>query len=100
MRLLTPTGIGHAIRERRRSLALDQETLAARVCVTRQWIIDVEKGKRRAELRLVLRTLSALGLILSADTVAPPSAVGAAAITADDLGRVLARHRGRRATLP
>jgi len=33
------------------------------VGVTRAWVIQIEKGKPRAELALVLRTLTALGLV-------------------------------------
>jgi HTH-type transcriptional regulator / antitoxin HipB len=60
--------IGLIIRERRRKLNLDQEELARRVKVSRQWIVEVEKGKPRAEIGLVLRTLDALGIALSIDT--------------------------------
>jgi len=41
-------------------LGLDQKTLAAQVGVSRQWIVDVEKGKPRAPMSLVLRTVEAL----------------------------------------
>ena len=68
MDIRTPQEIGLAIRERRRKLGLDQEELAARVNVSRQWIIEIEKGKPRAELGLVLRTLNALNLVTSIDT--------------------------------
>ena len=34
--------------------------------VSRQWIIDIEKGKAGAPLGLVLRTLGALGIVLDA----------------------------------
>ena len=46
MRLRTPADFGAAIREQRRVLDLDQAALARRVGVSRQWIIEVEKGKR------------------------------------------------------
>ena len=67
MILRTPQDIGAIIRQRRRELDLDQRTLADRVGVSRQWIIDVEAGKPRVELGLVLRTLDALGLRLTTD---------------------------------
>jgi HTH-type transcriptional regulator / antitoxin HipB len=79
MMLRTPIDLGFAIRDRRRRLKLGQEELATRVGVSRKWIIDVEKGKPRAEVGLVLRTLDALGLGLSlidedlpVDASAPP----------------------------
>jgi HTH-type transcriptional regulator / antitoxin HipB len=67
MLLRTPAEVGAAIRDRRRRLGLDQRTLAENVGVSRQWLIDVEKGKARAEIGLVLRTLNALGLSLSVE---------------------------------
>jgi HTH-type transcriptional regulator/antitoxin HipB len=60
--------IGLVIRERRRKLGLDQGELARRIKVSRQWVVEVEKGKPRAEIGLVLRALDALGLGLSIDT--------------------------------
>ena len=53
--------LGAAIRERRTVLDLDQATLAKSVGVSRQWIIDIEKGKERASVELALRTLNRLG---------------------------------------
>ena len=66
MQVRTPTALGSLIRARRRELNLDQSELAARVGTSRQWIIAVEKGKPKAELGLVLRTLAALKLTLDA----------------------------------
>jgi len=65
MLLRTPKDIGALIRQRRADLALDQKTLAERVGVSRQWVIEIERGKARAELALVLRTLDVLGVRLS-----------------------------------
>lgn len=62
----TTADLGALIRDRRRSLQLDQKTLAERAGVSRYWIIDVEAGKPRAEIGLVLRTLRALDLVLDA----------------------------------
>ena len=66
MEVAAPIGssadLGLAIRERRRALRLDQAALAKRVGVSRQWISDIERGKPRAELALVLRTLKELDL--------------------------------------
>lgn len=67
MKVRTPIDLGSAIRDRRRRLKLRQDELAARVGVSRKWIIDVEKGKPRAEIGLLLRTLDALGLHLALD---------------------------------
>ncbi|MBM3585275.1 MAG: helix-turn-helix domain-containing protein [Alphaproteobacteria bacterium] len=49
MRVRTSRDIGLVIRERRKTLSLSQEALAAKVGVGRQWIVEVEKGKPRAD---------------------------------------------------
>ena len=79
MLIRTPHDIGALIRQKRRELKLDQRTLAERAGVSRLWIIEVEAGKSRAALGLVLRTLDVLGVRLTTDepkksktTVAPP----------------------------
>ncbi len=54
--------LGLAIRDRRTALGFDQATLAQKVGVSRKWIIDIEKGKPRASVELVLRTLNILGV--------------------------------------
>ena len=64
MRIRTPIDLGALIRERRKALRLDQKTLAEKVGVSRQWIVDVEQGKPRIEIGLVLRTADALGIVL------------------------------------
>jgi HTH-type transcriptional regulator/antitoxin HipB len=65
MLLRTPHDIGALIRQRRRDLGLDQRTLAERVGVSRLWVIEIEAGKPRAALALVMRTLDVLGVRLS-----------------------------------
>lgn len=93
MLLRTPLDLGSIIRDRRRSLGLDQEELAGRVGVSRKWIIDVEKGKPRAEIGLILRTFEALGLRLSLDP--GPSAISpdlaAPPVAAPDIDKILER---------
>ena len=64
MRIRTPADLGALIRDRRIKLALDQQSLARKVGVSRQWIVEVEKGKPRAEIGLLLRTIDALGIQL------------------------------------
>jgi len=66
MLIRTPTDLGAIIRDRRKRLKLDQSTLAKRIGVSRQWVIDIEHGHPRAELALVLRALDALGIPLHA----------------------------------
>lgn len=93
MRLRTAADVGAAIRERRRALGLDQRTLAQKAGVSRQWVIEVEGGKPRAAMWLVLRTLEVLGIVLRIEdsvTDAAPSTMPGAAI---DLDAVLEAHR-------
>ena len=71
MQIRTPLDLGLVIHEKRRKLKLSQAELAGKVGVGRQWVVAVEHGKSRAELGLVLRTLSALGLSLTIDSGDP-----------------------------
>ncbi len=71
MRIRTPADLGALIRDYRTKLRLDQKTLAQKVGVSRQWIVDVEKGKPRAEIGLLLRTIGALGIALDAERETP-----------------------------
>lgn len=64
MSIRTPADLGAAIRERRKELKLDQAELAARIGVSRQWVISVEKGRSRTEIGLLLQALETLGLRL------------------------------------
>jgi HTH-type transcriptional regulator / antitoxin HipB len=72
MRIRTPIDLGALVRDHRRKLGLDQKTLATKVGVSRQWMVDVEKGKPRASLSLVLRTVEGLGIHLAADEQGKP----------------------------
>ena len=89
MRIKTATDLGLSIREQRRKLGLDQQTLAARVGVSRQWIVAVERGKPRAEIGLVLRTLMALGLQLDLSD-------GKTSSDPTDLNALIERARGKK----
>lgn len=70
MLIRTPADLGAVIRDRRKELKLPQATLAKRIGVSRQWVIEVEHGHPRAELALVLRAVDILGIQLDAD-IAP-----------------------------
>ena len=70
MLVRTPADLGAVIRDRRKQLKLDQSSFAKRINVSRQWVIEVERGHARAELALVLRAIEALGIRLDA-SVAP-----------------------------
>jgi HTH-type transcriptional regulator/antitoxin HipB len=69
--------LGCLARDRRLALGLTQAALAARVGVSRKWIVDLEAGKRAADLSLVLRALNVLGfqLDLTLDDPARPSEI-------------------------
>ena len=69
MYVRTARELGLIIRERRLALSLDQHSLSKQVGVSRQWIVAVEKGKPRAEVELLLRTLNILGLRLLVEDV-------------------------------
>jgi HTH-type transcriptional regulator/antitoxin HipB len=73
MFLRTPSDIGAFIRERRKKLGLNQDELARKAGTSRQWLVAVERGKSGAEIGLVLRTLKALGISLTASEKAKPA---------------------------
>jgi|TARA_B100000965_G_scaffold388602_1_gene393319 HTH-type transcriptional regulator/antitoxin HipB len=64
MLIRTARDLGAVIRDHRRRLGLGQQALADRIGVSRQWVVEVEKGKPRAEVGLILRALDALGVTL------------------------------------
>lgn len=77
MQIHTVEDLGHVIRERRKLLGMDQASLAERAGVSRQWVVEVERGKARAEIGLVLRVLRALGVdLLAGSEPATPEAPG------------------------
>lgn len=82
--------LGAAVRARRRALALDQGSLAAKVGVSRQWIGALEQGKPGAELALVLRTLRALELPL---TIGEPLQTRPSERAAVDIDAIVTRAR-------
>ncbi len=94
MRIRTPADLGALIRDRRIKLGLDQGSLAERVGVSRQWIVEVEKGKPRAEIGLLLRTLNALGILLATEEGAPEKKGGGAPPV--DIDSIVAAARGER----
>lgn len=67
MLVRTPADLGAILRDRRKQLKLDQAAFAKKIGVSRQWVIEIERGHPRAELGLVLRALDALDLHLNAN---------------------------------
>jgi y4mF family transcriptional regulator len=66
MFIRTPAELGAVIRDRRKHLKLDQSAFAKKIGVSRQWVIEIERGHARAELGLVLRALDVLDITLDA----------------------------------
>ena len=96
MRIRTVPELGLIIRERRRKLGLGQRALAAQVGVSRQWIVEVEQGKARAAVGLVLRTLEALGLQLDIEVAGSAAPTPNSSIVDIDLDAVIDKAAGRR----
>jgi len=83
--ITTAKQLGAAIRQTRRDAGLTQQELAVRARVSRRWLGMVESGKApRAELGLVLRVLSTLGVGLN--LVQKPQLTGEEARAAQYLG--------------
>ena len=64
MIIRTPSDLGALIRERRTKIGLDQAALAQRAGVSRKWLVEIEQGKPRAAIGLILRTLRVLDVSL------------------------------------
>lgn len=94
----TPSDLGLLVRSRRKELGLDQRTLATRAGVSRLWLIEFERGKPRAEVGLVLRTLLALGLRLDVSTEDAPArkTKEGRRIEATDIDAIVQNARKRR----
>ena len=94
MTIRSPGDLGLLIRDRRKQLGLDQQALAQRAGVSRQWIVEVEQGKPRAAIGLLLKTLRALDLELEAkparfeDRTRGPAPI--------DIDRVIDRAKSRK----
>lgn len=68
MRVRTIREIGLLVRTERRRLGLSLQAVAERAGCSRQWVAALEAGGERLEVALVLRTLSALGIRLDAQS--------------------------------
>jgi y4mF family transcriptional regulator len=93
MWIRTVDDVAELVRDRRKQLGLTQVELARMAGVSRQWLVDLERGKPTAEVALVLRTLAAAGVQLDArDPMHHPE--GSYAATIIDAGReVMDRYR-------
>ena len=89
MYIRTPADLGAIIRDRRRELGLGQAELAERIGVSRQWVVGIERGRARAELGLVLRTLDSLDIRLNTSTPSSDHKKG----TTPDIDAIVAAAR-------
>lgn len=83
----SPRDLAAVVRGRRRDLGWSQSDLAERAQVSRKWISELEVGKPRVELGLVLKVLEQLGFSLDVEG-RPRRPKGGL-----DLNAVLERHR-------
>jgi HTH-type transcriptional regulator/antitoxin HipB len=95
MRMRTATDLGAFIRERRTKLGMDQIALAEKAGTSRKWLSEVEQGKPRAEIGLILRTLKTLGVSidLQIDSLAKATSNDEAGST--DINNVLSSLKKR-----
>ncbi len=67
MRIRTAIELGALIRDRRQAAGFTQTELASKAGVSRRWLASLEAGKATSAFELILRTLDALGLVISVD---------------------------------
>ncbi|MEX2288758.1 MAG: helix-turn-helix transcriptional regulator [Mycobacteriales bacterium] len=82
-RIETAGDLGAFVRATRVRRSMTQQDLAMAAGVSRRWIVELEAGKMRAELGLVLRVLTTLGVPLTAD--APEPATVSRSVTSADI---------------
>jgi HTH-type transcriptional regulator / antitoxin HipB len=90
MRIRTDTDLGAFIRERRTKLGMDQITLAEKTGTSRKWLVEVEQGKPRAEIGLILRTLKSLGVYIDLKTDTSPEPPPTTKAKKLDINQILA----------
>ncbi len=91
MRVRTDTDLGAFIRERRTKLGMDQITLAKKTGTSRKWLVEVEQGKPRAEIGLILRTLKSLGVYIDLKTHSSPELSSTTKAKNTDINQILAK---------
>lgn len=96
MHARTAEDVGSLVREQRLARGMSQAGLAQAVGASRQWVVDLERGKPTLALGLVLRALTAVGLSLQVEpigAVSPGSVGPGSAHAAIDLDAIIARAR-------
>ncbi|RTH04553.1 hypothetical protein CSW50_02435 [Thermus scotoductus] len=68
------TEVGKAIRQRRLELGMTQQELASRVGISRQYLTEIETGRRKPTLNTLERLFLVLGLSLQVETQEAPHA--------------------------
>ncbi len=89
MRIRTAADLGAFIRERRTQLGMDQISLAKKAGTSRKWLVEVEQGKPRAEIGLILRTLKSLGVSVDLKAVSSHETPSINNSSAPDINSVL-----------
>ena len=84
MKIQSPQDLGAYVRVERKKRRWTQAELASRAGVKPLWISQFERGKPSAQIGLVMRTLKALGLVISVDD-STRSAGGATGVDLDTL---------------
>jgi HTH-type transcriptional regulator/antitoxin HipB len=95
MRMRTATDLGAFIRERRTKLGMDQVALAEKAGTSRKWLIEVEQGKPRAEIGLILRTLKTLGVSIDLQIDSLANATSNDKAASADINNVLSSLKKR-----
>ncbi len=93
MLIRTPQDIGALIRDRRKRQQLDQAGLANMIGVNRRWVMEVEAGKPRAEVGLVLKALQALGVTLAIENGESSTADESDTLDSIDIDAIVAGAR-------
>ena len=95
MLVRSSSDLGAVIRDRRKQLKLDQAAFAKKIGVSRQWVIDVEKGHARAQLGLVQRAMDVLNIQLDAST-GQGNQVKHSRVVPVDIDAIVAKARKRK----
>lgn len=93
MKINSTRDLAAVVRGRRLDLHLSQAELASQVGVSRNWLNQVEAGKRSLDFALVLRLLDVLGLSL--DIVNPGDASDVFTGRSVDLDTIIEGYRGQ-----
>ena len=68
-RIYNASTLGAALRHYRREAGLSQAVLAERAGITRQYLLELERGKETEQVRRLLRILRQLGVRMTLHTV-------------------------------